>query len=72
MKARLCFKISGCTDTSPECFINGRVPIGVALGLPRTYVKQLSISYQDRPYLLDASDSVEWQPRRSAFVQAKH
>jgi hypothetical protein len=50
------FKISGCTESSPPCFINGHVPFGVAFGLPETYVKSISVSYQHQSYLLDASD----------------
>lgn len=58
------FKVSGCTDTSPGCVINGHVPMGVAFGLPKTYVRQLSISYQGRSYPLDASDMYDaWGKR---------
>lgn len=50
------FKVSGCTETSATCFINGRVPLGTASGMPKTYVKKISVSYHDRSYSLDASD----------------
>jgi hypothetical protein len=50
------FKIAGCTDTAGFCLINGRVPSGVAFGLPKTYLKRVSVSYQGHTYSLDASD----------------
>lgn len=50
------FKISGCTEKSAGCLINGRIPFGVAFGLPKTYVKSIRISYQDQSYLLDTTD----------------
>jgi hypothetical protein len=50
------FKILGCTESGPPCFINGHVPYGVAFGLPETYVKSISVSYRDQSYSLDVSD----------------
>ena len=67
------FKVSGCTDTSPGCMINGHVPMGVAFGMPKTYVRQISISYLGQTYLLDASDMYDaWGKRpleRKGFVR---
>jgi hypothetical protein len=67
------FKVSGCTDTSPGCMINGHVPMGLAFGMPKTYVKQISISYLAQTYLLDASDMYDaWGKRpleRKGFVR---
>jgi len=50
------FKVLGCTESSPLCFINGHLPFGVAFGLPETYVKSISVSYRNQSYLLDVSD----------------
>ncbi len=58
------FKLSGCTDTSPGCVINGHVPMGVASSSPKTYVKKILISYQNRSYSLDVSDMYDaWGQR---------
>jgi hypothetical protein len=58
------FKVSGCTETSAACLINGHVPMGAAFGLPKTYVKGISISYQNRSYSLDVSDMYDaWGQR---------
>jgi hypothetical protein len=58
------FKISGCTETSGACFINGHVPFGVAFGLPKTYVKSISVSYRNQSYSLDVSDMYDaWGSR---------
>lgn len=50
------FRISGCGDKDQVCRINGRLPTGVAFGLPKTYVKSITISYQGQSYPLDVSD----------------
>jgi hypothetical protein len=50
------FKISGCTESSATCRINGHVPFGVDFDLPETYVKSISVSYRGQSYSLDASD----------------
>jgi hypothetical protein len=49
------FKIRGCTDQNSTCLINGRVPAGVAFGLPKTYVKSITVAFNGRSYSLDAS-----------------
>jgi hypothetical protein len=48
------FKVQGCSDQG-NCRINGRVPYGVAFGLPKTYVKSITVSFKDQTYSLDAS-----------------
>lgn len=53
---RTLFKISGCTEGSTICRINGRPPFGTAFDLPKTYVKSISVSYQGQSYSLDVSD----------------
>lgn len=50
------FKIQGCSDHDSGCRINGRVPAGVASGLPKTYVKSIRVSFGGQSYFLDASD----------------
>lgn len=49
------FRISGCTETSQACLINGQIPFGVDSGLPKTYVKSITVYYERQSYLLDAS-----------------
>lgn len=58
------FKVVGCTDTSPTCLINGRVPFGTASALPKTYVKSISVSFQNHSYPLDVSDMYDAWGRR--------
>ncbi|HET8711859.1 MAG TPA: hypothetical protein VFM32_10805, partial [Spongiibacteraceae bacterium] len=50
------FKISGCKNTDSACLINGKIPWGVAFGLPATYIKSLVISYNNQSYELDVSN----------------
>jgi hypothetical protein len=50
------FKIEGCTDTDSYCLINGKLPYGTAFGLPKTYLKSISISYKGCSYELNTSD----------------
>jgi hypothetical protein len=50
------FNVSGCTDTGDVCLINGRIPLGAASSLPKTYVKSIEVSYRKQSYLLDVSD----------------
>lgn len=50
------FKVQGCSGQDSGCRINGRIPIGTAFGLPKTYVKSITVSFKGRSYPLDASD----------------
>ncbi len=50
------FKVLGCTESDPSCFINGQPPFGVDGRLPKTYVKSISVSYRGQSYSLDVSD----------------
>jgi hypothetical protein len=50
------FKVEGCSDQDNFCRINGRVPFGVAFGLPFSYVKSIKVSFKRSVYLLDVSD----------------
>jgi hypothetical protein len=50
------FKIEGCNDSDTFCFINGRPPYGVAFGLPKTFLKNVTITYKDRSHSLETSD----------------
>jgi hypothetical protein len=50
------FKIEGCSDKDSVCRINGHVPFGISFGLPKTYVRKISISFKERSYLLDVSN----------------
>lgn len=46
---RASFTVSDCDDHSAACLINGHVPFGTDLGLPKTFVRRIRVSYQDMP-----------------------
>lgn len=50
------FKIEGCSDKDLVCRINGHIPFGTSFGLPKTYLKKLSITFNGKSYLLDVSN----------------
>ena len=54
------FKVEMCPSSGWAsgfiCRINGRLPYGMAFGFPKTYVKSITISYQDTSYALDVTD----------------
>lgn len=50
------FKIEGCSDKNSVCRINGQLPFGTSFGLPKTYLKKISISFKEKSYLLDVSN----------------
>jgi len=50
------FKVEGCSERDSVCRINGHAPAGIAFGLPKTYVKSITVSFQGRSYSLDVSD----------------
>jgi hypothetical protein len=62
------FKVSGCSAGAHRCLINGRVPFGSANGLPRTYVKSITISFKGGSYQLDSSQMFNaWGNRPLAY-----
>jgi hypothetical protein len=50
------FKVEGCSEGDLVCRINSHAPAGIAFGLPKTYVKSITVSFQGRSYSLDVSD----------------
>ena len=50
------FNIEGCADGNRVCLINGHIAFGIAFGLPKTYVKSITISFGGRSYSLDVSN----------------
>jgi hypothetical protein len=50
------FKVEGCSGKDQMCRINDHTPAGIAFGLPSTYVKSITVSFQGRSYSLDVSD----------------
>jgi hypothetical protein len=50
------FKTQGCKEQDSACLVNGRVPFGVAFGLPKTYVKSITVTFKGQSYSLGASD----------------
>lgn len=50
------FSIFGCGANDPVCLINGQVPFGTDLELPKTYVRGITASYRGRSYSLDATN----------------
>ena len=50
------FDTEGCAEVSSSCRINGHIPYGVDSGLPKTYVKSITVSFQGASYAVDASN----------------
>lgn len=50
------FTVSGCDDHSAACLINGHMPFGTDLELPKTFVMGIRVSYQGHAYSLDSSN----------------
>jgi hypothetical protein len=50
------FKVDGCSGQEPRCLINGRIPFGTDLDLPKTYIKSLKASFQGKTYVLNSAD----------------
>ena len=50
------FKVVGCSGREPYCQINGRTPFGTDLDLPKTYVKNIWVSFGGAKHRLDAKD----------------
>ena len=58
------FKVEGCSEQDSACLINGRIPFGTAFGLPKTYVKSITVSFGARSYSLNVSDMYDaWGAR---------
>lgn len=49
------FDLVGCSEKSYTCRINGHIPFGVAFGLPKTYLKSITVSFQGTAYALDVT-----------------
>src|SRR5690349_7790404 len=49
------FNVAGCDEKGPICRVNGRPAFGTDLSLPRTYLKNLRVSFKNQNYLLDTS-----------------
>lgn len=61
---RASFTVSDCDDHSAACLINGHVPFGTDLGLPKTFVRRIRVSYQGHAYSLDSSNMYDaWGSR---------
>ena len=50
------FKVDGCSSQALKCLVNGRIPFGTDLELPKTYVKSIKASFQGKTYLLNSTD----------------
>ena len=54
------FNVERCSSngwgSGSICRINGRVPYGMDINVPKTYVKSITISYQGTSYALDVTD----------------
>jgi hypothetical protein len=62
------FKVVGCSTGESRCLINGQVPFGSGNGLPRTYIKSITVSFKGRSYLLDSSQMFNaWGSRPLAY-----
>lgn len=50
------FSIKDCEKNGETCLINGHIPFGSDLGIPKTYVKSITVSCKRQSYSLDSSD----------------
>jgi hypothetical protein len=50
------FRVELCPNGISVCRINGKVPHGGAVEKPKTYLKELMISYKGKSYKLDSSN----------------
>ena len=50
------WRVDGCSLAATACRINGHLPFGAAFGMPRTYVKRITVEYRGRTHTLDATD----------------
>jgi len=50
------FQITGCENNGEGCLINGHIPFGSDLDIPKTYVKSIVVTCKGHSYLLDPSD----------------
>ena len=58
------FEIKGCSEKAPACLINGQVPFGTAYGLPKTYVKSITATFNGKSHSLDVSSMYDaWGAR---------
>jgi hypothetical protein len=60
------FKVRRCADQDQDatCRINGGVPFGAAGGLPKTYVRSITIMWMGQSYRLNVSDMYDaWGSR---------
>jgi len=58
------FEITNCVEGGTNCLIRGKVPFGVTFGLPKTYIKSISVVYHNQSYMLDSSDMYDaWGSR---------
>lgn len=48
------FKVEGCNGQEQECVINGSIPFGTDLNLPKSYVKSIKVSFQGKTYSLNS------------------
>ncbi|MBC3928644.1 hypothetical protein H8K29_10515 [Undibacterium sp. CY21W] len=48
------FKVEGCNGQEKKCLINGRIPFGTDLDLPKSYVKSIRVSFQGKTYSLSS------------------
>lgn len=47
--------IEYCSSGGSICRINGGIPFGVDANIPENYVKKITVVFQDRSYVLDAT-----------------
>lgn len=64
------FKLKGCSSQEPVCEINGNLPYGSDLELPKTFVKSIRVSISDKSYTLDSRDMYNaWGKRPLEYEQ---
>lgn len=67
------FHVSGCTDESKLCLVNGHIPFGVAESLPKTYIRSIVVAFSGHSYSLNASDMYDaWNARPLAMKGVRY
>lgn len=65
------FSVSGCEENDDRCLINGHIPFGTDLTLPKTYIKSIVAKYKGHSYSLDSSNMYDaWGSRPLSYKGA--
>jgi len=63
------FNIERCSNNSSICKINGSIPFGIDLNIPKTYVKDIKIEFDNTFYTLNSKDMYNAWGDKSFYVK---